>query len=212
MIVRTGVDLEVVGIDLDETSLDLLGPFLEFHNKRFGTSLSRSEIAGYSLVDALGCSPEDLQVRFDEFNGTSLLLLRPMSGAKDVLERLARERELVVVTSRPLKIELETLQSVGQNFPGVFSGVYMAGQSFDMQARSFRTKGTVCRDLGASYMVDDSLEHAREIRETSPNTKVLLYDHGGQHTWNQLKPGEILPDGVERVHTWETVYQRIVNP
>ncbi len=198
-------DLPVVGVDLDETSFDLIGPFFEWHNGKYGTKLSRANVMKYELLGLMGCSADELQGRFEEFNAANLILLQPMPGAREALRRLARAYRLVAFSSRPLNAEALTRQSLEQTFPGIFSGLYLTGQSFDMRVRYNRTKGTLCRDFGAYCMIEDSLEHAREIRATSPGTRVLLYDHNGMHPWNQLKSGETMPEGVIRCHTWEEV-------
>ncbi len=195
----------IIGVDLDETSFDLIGPFFEWHNKRHGTTLSRADVVRYDLPGLIGCSADELQKRFEEFNTTNLISLQPMPGAREVLQRLAEIYNIVAISSRPVNLRDTTLQSIERTFPEVFSELYLTGQSFDTKIRHGRTKGTLCRDIGVDYMVEDSLEHAREIRTASPRTQVLLYDYNGMHLWNQLGPLEIMPEGVRRVYTWEEI-------
>ena len=56
-------------LDCDDTILDWIGAFIEWHNNNYFTDAS-SAGADYNLCDVLGSMPEVLDMRAKEFNNT----------------------------------------------------------------------------------------------------------------------------------------------
>ncbi|MFH1290772.1 MAG: hypothetical protein ABIH92_05190 [Nanoarchaeota archaeon] len=202
MVVRASRrDLKLVGVDVDEVLVNLMDPLLLWYNRRYGTGYRREDIWTYNLWEVWGIPKgEDVQ-RVNDFWGTQESRdIPPIQPARTWGLKMAQGFDLVAITSRPKIIEEETRRWIQKYFPSMFSGVHLTGQ-YSVEGSNV-TKGDVCRDLGVDLMVEDCLGHARDIREKSPGTRVLLYDNEGTCLWNQLEGGEELPEGVERVHTW----------
>lgn len=193
-----------IGVDIDQVSLNIVEPFLDFHNVKNGTSLTIDDVYVYNLAEVFGLSTEELQKIFDIFNAQHLMTLPPITGAIEAIRNLAADHDIIAVTSRPLKTKDMTIASLSRTFPNCFSEIHFTGQSFDLVNRHGRTKGSLCRELGLKYMVEDSLEHAKEIKEASPQTNVFLF---GKYRWNETS-GE-LPNGIVRTYTWADVVEEV---
>lgn len=198
------MEREKIGVDVDQVCFNVVTPFLDFHNGIHGTSFTIGDVHSYNLAEVLGVSAESLGEEFDVFDAENLMGLPVIEGAREALEELAREHEIYAVTSRPLTTRDVTIASLSATFPGCFSAAYFTGQSFDLIDRHSETKGSLCKKFGLRGMVEDSLEHAREIRITSPGTPVYLF---GRYRWNETN-GE-LPGGVVRTYTWEDVVREV---
>lgn len=61
------------------------------------------------------------------------------------------------------------------------------------------TKAAICTSIGASYLIDDNLEHCALAAESGLD--CLLF---GEYGWNKA---EILPKGVTRVKDWHAVLE-----
>lgn len=192
-----------IGVDIDQVIFNVIEPFLSFYNERFGTQLTIDDVYDYNLAKVLDFSSDELQELFDIFNEGNLLTLPPVDGALEGVKNLAKEHEIIAVTSRPLKTMAKTVESLSLTFPNCFSGIHFTGQSFDLINRHGRTKGSLCRELGLNHMIEDSLEHAKEIRETSPETHVWLF---GNYKWNRI---EDKLDGITSAGTWKEVVEGI---
>jgi uncharacterized HAD superfamily protein len=191
---------DVIAVDADMVLFNYVGEFCDWHNKRHGTDWSLSDISLYDVAAVFGLSADELQARFDVFNADNLANLFPIDGAKEALTELALKHKLVCVSSRPLKTREATLVSLSKHFPDIFSDLHLTGQSLNLSKVHEITKGTLCRDLGVKHMIEDGLEHALEIRKTSPNTQVWLF---GNYAWN--KPKDKLPEGIHVAYTWGDV-------
>jgi len=60
-----------------------------------------------------------------------------------------------------------------------------------------RTKGELCQELGADYIIDDQLKHC--VGAAKLGLKALLF---GNYLWNQ---NGSLPENVQRVDDWSGV-------
>lgn len=110
---------------------------------------------------------------------------------------------IVVVTSRQLVIERNTRDWLAKNFPeGTFDRVEF-GNHWGKDGLK-RSKGEICRLLGASVLIDDSLTYTSEV--ASEGFHALLFDLNGTYPWNK---SDSLPSGVTRVTNWDMVVKEI---
>jgi hypothetical protein len=77
----------------------------------------------------------------------------------------------------------------------IFSGVYE--ETSDFSVTIHRTKGDICQEIGASFLIDDQPKHANG--EAERGIKSLLF---GDYGWN--RKAEIVY-GVIRLSDWGKV-------
>lgn len=119
----------------------------------------------------------------------------PFKQARAVLNKLTKNYRLIVVTARKLEWEPATQRWLAMHFPNVFDGLYFAGH----YEESHQTKGELCRELGAQWLIDDNVGHAETALEQG--IKVVLF---GDYGWHKNK--EIHKD-IVRCKDWPAVLE-----
>ncbi len=185
-------------VDLDEVLFDFVASFFAWHNRRYGTDLTLENLAGAKyLFDAWGGTSEEAVERIAAFFAdVDVLGIEPIAGAVDCLQRLQSKYRLAVVSAKDPAYADITHAWIDTYFPGVFDRVIL-GIGHSERGEGSVTKATVCRELGASVMVDDQVAHLAPAAEHGIRTLVF-----GPYPWNQNQP---LPPNATRVTGWPEV-------
>jgi uncharacterized HAD superfamily protein len=187
--------MKVIGIDLDDTLLNLSGTFIEFHNSKYGTAYAREEAISPFFEEVWDITKEDVFKRLHEFyNSEHYLGAEPVKGAPEAIARLAETNELYIVTASPEEIKDRVEVWLGKHFTNKFKGIHFIKKSiFD---ENIRNKKDVCEELGIEVFIDDALHNAEDI--SSAGIPVFLLDA----PWNQKPINSTL---VTRVHSWDDI-------
>jgi uncharacterized HAD superfamily protein len=183
-----------IGIDLDEVLSQSAKALVEFHNNTYGTTYKIENLDFYVWEIWSETLKEALQ-KIDTFHKTKYFKnIKPIEGAKEVLEELKKNNELYIITARSEDIRKETEKWVERYFPNIFSDIYFTNQ-FSLDGTS-TTKKIVCDNLDIDILVEDNLTNAIEC--TRSKRKIYLLDY----PWNQI---DKLPEGITRVHSWKEI-------
>jgi uncharacterized HAD superfamily protein len=159
--------------------------FLSWHNARYGTRLSKSDIYDFHLANILGCSSSEVGARvslyFSNNNVSSNLILGALAG----VNLLARNAEIVFITARPYNAYRHTHGQLQAYFAGKYSSVHFVDHH--------GCKGSKCIELGAISLIDDgshNLDNAaalgvRTIVMDQPWNRVNE-SHRRMNSWNEL--------------------------
>lgn len=190
---------QIVAVDIDDVLLNSADLLMGGYNLRFGTSLTRADY--YSKdVGKLGVAHwDEAAERFRVFQESEVFTdAEPDPEAVESVTNLALYYDFVGVTSRPEFIKDQTDKWIkkrfGGNIPRVIHTSFVMGAS--NHVGTLLTKAEVCKQIGASYMVEDHLHHAVPVAETG--TRVFLVDQ----VWNQKND---LPSTVTRVQGWKEI-------
>jgi len=126
--------------------------------------------------------------------------MKPLLGAKKVLQKLSRKFDLVPLTSRVSSLCELTDAWLRENYGEVFREIVFSGayeSDRDYSTRVYLGKGEICREIGAEFLIDDQPKHANSFAKVGG--KSLLF---GDYSWN--RDTAILP-GVTRVADWGEV-------
>ena len=186
-----------LGFDIDNVLVDTTRSIVHWHNRIYKTSYSREDITRFNYWEIFGLSMEDAIRNFNEMISEECNLIPPMPGSVEGMEKLKRYDKFAI-SSRPACIKEKTEICLEKHFGKGIKEVYLAN-GFGFGKGNVLTKPEIARNLGVEFVVEDSLEEARDIAKTG--ITVLLYDS----PWNQ----EIPPHGVERVYSWHDVVNRI---
>lgn len=118
----------------------------------------------------------------------------PAKDAAKVLRKLKERYELVVVTAREQPWKQATLVWLDQHYSGIFTRTIFSGDSPDALHKS---KGQICREIGAAWLIDDNTAHAETAIEAG--VSVVLF---GEYGWQQT-----LPHGVAHCKDWVAVLE-----
>lgn len=189
----------IIAVDIDDVLADNAAGFVAFSNERWGTHLT---VDDYSEHWALLWQVDEAETeqRAQEFSRSgTVAAYHHDEMALAVLRRLKQRFELIVVTSRRVRLESETRAWLERYYSGIFTSINFAGiWDGPVTGREvYRTKATVCQALQANYLIDDQLKHCEAV--AACGMQALLF---GEYRWNR---SDHLVQGVTRVADWRAV-------
>jgi 5'(3')-deoxyribonucleotidase len=188
----------IIALDIDDVLSDSMEAVRLEVNERLGIDLQTEH---YSIPgDYWGYyekvwAQHKLVIDFEELD-EKLVKARylPMLGAKETLQELTQRYQLIAITSRKEEWKTFTLDWLEKYFPGVIDSVTFAGNK---EHDVVRTKGEVCAELGAKWLIDDNVGHCLDAREHDV-TPVLFGNYGWQHA---------APGDIARCKNWAAVLE-----
>jgi len=192
----------IVGVDLDEVLANFVPCLLNFHNKKYGTDLTREQVHTYDLWKVWGGTIEEAIRKVREFyQSDEFRQILPVNGSQEGIDVLREKNELVVITSRPHDIKEETRAWLDQYFPGKFLQVYHTNDWAPAGSGKRKTeKPDICHNLGAGIFIEDNIEYAIACAEKG--VRAFLLDC----PWNQA---DSLPERVTRVKSWRELIEKL---
>ncbi len=119
-----------------------------------------------------------------------------LPGASFAIKQLQQDFEVILITSRSTLLEPMTRRWLTAHFGSHVPEVYFAANSKDTARKS---KGELCRELGAFLLIDDNLGHCESALEY--NVEAILFgEYGWQHS---------IPDHIVRCKDWPTVLEYV---
>jgi hypothetical protein len=85
---------------------------------------------------------------------------------------------------------------VEKYYNGIFSDIRFAGiwDSDDRENRMNMTKAVLCKEINASYLIDDQLKHCKAVAEVG--IEALLF---GAYPWNKSVDHD---ENITRTESW----------
>jgi len=191
----------VIAIDVDDVLSASAEGFAAFSNKRWNAGVTADDYdedwAKFWKV------PLEVALKRREEAHSSGIFgeYAAVDKAFEALARLKADFELIVVTSRQVKLKPQTDAWIAKTFPGIFSAVHYAGiwDTDDVKTALRQHKAGLCKELGADYLIDDQLKHC--IGAAECGMKALLF---GNYKWNRV---DTLHERITEVHTWDQVLE-----
>lgn len=193
---------ERIGIDLDDVLANFIDGLMLYHNQTYGTSIRREEVQNFSFGDIFGGTLEERVKKVKDFFETNYFdNLLPIEDSQESINYLALSNELFIVTSRPIFIKEKTERWLNKFFTDKFSGIVNSSNHYSKAENSGKTKAQLCRELGISVLIDDSLDYILQCPST--RIKGILF---GNYPWNQ---NGNLPLGIARVKNWKEALEKL---
>jgi 5'(3')-deoxyribonucleotidase len=192
----------IIAIDVDDVLARTNEGMMHFINRHFGTNLTWKDYEVEGAYEGYwemvwNVSKEEARERYGKFVASGAVKdLIPVDGAIKAIERLKQRFDLAIVTARSDDQIEHTHHWLDAHFPKTFNSVdFVSTWSPDHTL----TKAIICKQIGASYLIDDSIDHCRLAVEADIET--ILFGHYG---WNKSKQ---LPKGIFRINTWPEVVE-----
>jgi 5'(3')-deoxyribonucleotidase len=185
----------VLAIDIDEVLFPLVPEIAAYHNTHHGTNLKVDDFVTYDLEKVWGGTVAEAVAKVNAFFAVGNIQIEPIDGAIENLKRLADSYRLVVITSRHDSLTDATHAWLDRHFAGVFETVILAGNHY--AGGDVKTKVSLCREMGAVALIDDSLRYVKEC--SNVGQRAILF---GDYPWNQA---DDLPAGIVRAQDWDEV-------
>jgi uncharacterized HAD superfamily protein len=184
-----------IGVDIDSVIAYLEGPLMKFHNDNYGTNLRVDDITNYDLTHWWKCTPNELTERLFEFyRSPQMSKLPPVEGSQKGISQLKKNHDLVAITARPLWLDEETNRWLDTNFPDSFTKVIHTNQV--SKSGESKKKSEVCKEVGATYILEDHILYANDCAENGINVCLL------ERPWNAK---EKLHENITRVSSWDEI-------
>lgn len=194
----------VIAIDCDDVLVEVSPHIVEYYNKTHGAAIGLHHMYGPVVPEAWGTDDKDVAINriHDYLRTDEHAAIQPSQEAIDAVKDLAERHELHLVTGRADFLEPVTRRMLEAYFPGCFQTIEHTNYlnpSTDAALR--RTKGEVCRTIGADILIDDHIKHGESALQDVE--EVILF---GDYPWNQC---EALPERMVRCVDWGTTIEEI---
>lgn len=190
-----------IAVDADDTVVDFMGCLVEWHNRTYGTRLTKYDFKdGVRISSAVGISREEGIARVLEcvklLNECNNNIIPVMPGARETLSYLQSQGfSFALVTARTSSGENATFHEMRSKFPGIFSDIYFSfNKSMDGTPR--KSKAEICLDHNLEVIIEDDLKTALSCAQAG--IYVLLFDQ----PWNQECPEH---PNIKRARGWSEV-------
>lgn len=196
--------MKTIAVDIDDVLALSAKDFIAFTNQRWGTSLAVDDFDEH-WAKVWQVDHEEEQIRKKEFFASGIVKnYDHFPEALEVLKKLKKNYELVILTSRIKLLSQDTRDWIDRNYGNIFSEIHFSGIWDDPNKLSIEkvkyTKAEVFHEIGADYLIDDQLKHCEAVAEA--RIPVLLF---GDYKWNQTT--KKLPATITRVKNWQEVLE-----
>jgi len=153
---------QVTGLDLQEHHYRVSGPYWSYYEHVLETNGITDKTVQKSIL-ANWISNHDQA--------------DPIQGAIDALTHLSQRHKIVLITARDPKIRTDTEEWLKTHFSGLYDDLHVIG-NFKVVDKP-RTKGEVCAEIGAKWLIDDNPEHC--LSAIAHGVDAVLFGDYGWH-------------------------------
>lgn len=194
------IQKSTVAIDIDEVLANILEYIRLWANDLTGSSLSPED---YHTDDEFWSYYNTIWERHglaDQVNFDMVLQkmtddqsdIAVIEGARSAIERLKARYDIVFITSRPAYQEGATRKWLDEHIDPAIPLYISFHPGINDTARS---KGEICAELGATYLIDDNIGNCQSAIEYG--VEAVLF---GSYGWNEKAPAH-----MQRCVTWQDV-------
>lgn len=180
--------------DADDSLINTITPFLEFHNHKYGTNFTIDDCTSFDLANILG--KERAEVLDNErlfYESHFNQKIQATEGAHYGIEHLSKDYGNFVITGRGIDVEKHTLNTLTRIFDfNHFKEVHHTGTHGGFGQRM--QKWQLCKKLGIPLLIDDY--HGHLLLAAENNIHGILFTK----PWN--KNITDLPRLVYRAENW----------
>lgn len=185
-----------IGVDLDDVLAELLIKFTDFHNKKNSTNFKFEQITHFGLWELWGITKDEMTLELEEFLENHSHTVEPILGSVEAIDELAKNHELLILTSRSESMKDRTIEWLNIHYPAKFQDFLFANHWLKAKGK---TKADLCRDFKIELVIEDSPLFAKELAEQG--FKVVLFDK----LWNQgLEHNNII-----RADSWSEIVKKL---
>jgi 5'(3')-deoxyribonucleotidase len=185
-----------IAIDIDDVLSNHVEAFVAFSNKEYGTDLSIDDY-NERWPEIWKISKYQTELRAKKFHiPKNVAAYEVKQQAKAALQKLSEDFDLYIVTARSENLKDTTHEWIEKHFKGIFKEIHIVQIWFTDKKV---TKAEVCKEIGAEYLIDDSVENCNIA--ANAGIDAILY---GDYSWNE---NESLHDAVFRCSNWDQVLE-----
>ncbi|MFZ2544492.1 MAG: hypothetical protein WAW80_00775 [Candidatus Saccharimonadales bacterium] len=194
----------VIAIDCDDVMVPTAYKTLNHYGEKYGHAVDPAAFYEGTAEDWGVTELKEASKRIENYfrsNDFRDFAKVPFPEAVVAIPALARVHELHLVTGRADFMEQTTQEMVDEYFPECFQSVVHTNFFKD---RFRRTKGQVCREIGAHVLIDDHIVHGHSVIDDGVENAIIF----GDYPWNERdyhpewSMDDKLRPGLVRVSDW----------
>ena len=192
---------KIIAVDIDDTLADSTEALRRKVNELHGASISTEEYRSpgdylyyYERLwekHGLELTLEELEGEMEKNQGHVPLT----AGAAVALTELSKRFKIILITARNPAWEKATKEWLHRHFADTVAEVYFSEGPRTSTGK--KTKGELCRELGASWLVDDNPTHC--LSAVEEGAEAILF---GEFGWHHKAP-----DHLVRCKDWPAVLE-----
>jgi len=189
----------VLAVDLDECVGFFVKAIVKWHNRIYGSDHNVGMFSTFRFCDVWGGSDQEVTIKVRKFfESDDFLNLEPVPGALQALSELKEHFEIYIVTARQTCLEKETRSWLLHHYPGIFRDVRFGNHWSDSGEK--KAKSTICEEIGACVLIDDSPKHVEDCARILPLT--ILFNWNNEHKWSNMPA---VPERVVEAIDWADI-------
>ena len=187
-----------IGIDLDEVTINLMDPLLEYYRNKTGRNISRGDIKDYAFWKYISQSKKQAnQIINQFFSSEHFDNISPAKGAIEGIINARKQHDLYIITSRYGIAREKTPLWIERNLKNLISQVFY---SSDHKGPGM-TKAEICKENNIEMILEDDPKIS--IKCAEEKISVILF----KRPWNErVKHKYITP-----VYSWSEALKEIKN-
>lgn len=179
-----------IGIDIDETIAEYLDCFCRFYNSKNNGILKKEDFKKFSFCETLGISKEESEnLRMGFLESDFFDKMGMVGGAKEVIDTIAKNHQILFISSRGEEHRTKTENFFKKNFPEHNFKIFLCGNKF---------KEGVCFGNNVDFLIDDAEESKFYVEK---GIKVILFER----PWNK----NLVHENIIRVKSWGEILEKI---
>ncbi len=194
-----------IAIDIDDVLSDSTEAYRRRVNEVTGADLTpdhyRTEGEYWGYYERIwaqhGLEVDDEVLHHEMVDDQSRMPL--VAGAEFAIGQLSSKYSLVIVTARDPSWESATRRWLDLHFGSIYSPDLYFSEAHKDEGK--KTKGQICKELGASWLIDDNVNHCKTA--TDEGVEAILF---GKYGWHYDAPKEL-----PRCETWFEVLEYFDN-
>lgn len=169
-----------IAVDCDDVLLPTAASIVDNYSQHYGVDV---DLANFYSDQPGHWGVEDIRTaneRVARYLGShAFAAIKPDPAAIEAVHRISNQHRLFLVTARSDELANATQEMIDQYFSGCFTGIELTNHFGDSRRR--RTKGSVCRALGAAVLIDDNPHHINNALDEASLSMGILF---GDYPWN----------------------------
>ena len=188
----------ILAIDIDDVLAKHTQGITNWHNAKYGTKHTENDyFSSIHWSQVWGVEEAEAERRAVEFHkDLEHSRFAVIEGSREALAKLAQKFDLVAVTIRRKIVVPTTYDWLSSNFAGLINDVKFV-EFWETDKK--QTKAQICLEIGATYLIDDSLEHCLVCADAG--IPAIVY---GDYAWNRVGS---LPPNVTRAKDWGQILE-----
>jgi hypothetical protein len=171
----------VLGVDADDVFWAFNAVYVPYHNRMHGTTFTLNDIYTFDMPKMYGLPLDIILDTVRRLVHEEHHTIEPYEDAVETFTQLSAVFDLQIITSRAETTRLITTAAFEEHAPGLFSAYHFTNGFSQAGAHVKRTKGEVCREIGAVALLEDAPGNAFDVAQTG--THVYM----PRRQWNTLE-------------------------